>query len=80
MKPEPETPNERKERLAVEAKCTDIGRKLGLAMPPGMGFALLMFDFGDKHGNVAYVSSAERQDMIRLFEELLGRLRRKGDA
>lgn len=39
-----------------------------------VGFALLMFDFGEG-GNMTYVSNAERQDMIKALEECLGNLR-----
>jgi hypothetical protein len=74
MKAEPESPEQRKARLALEASCAGIGRTLREIMPPGSGFALIMFDFGEK-GNMAYVSSAEREDMIRLFVEVLEKLR-----
>ena len=74
MKLEPETPDERKARLALEAMCGKIGRKIGDALPPGVGFALILVDIGEQ-GNLAYVSSAERQSMIRLFVEVLEKLR-----
>jgi len=40
----------------------------------GMGFAVLIFDFGDK-GTMAYCSDADRQSMIAALEELLWCLR-----
>ncbi len=40
----------------------------------GMGFAVLIFDFGDR-GTMAYYSDADRAGMIAAIEELLWRLR-----
>jgi hypothetical protein len=54
-----------------------IGSALGdvlKARTPGAGFALLLFDFGEK-GNIAYVSNANREDMIEALGELLGNLK-----
>lgn len=55
---------------AVAAKR--IGDELKAATPPGIGFAVLMFDFGET-GNLAYVSNADRQDMIRAFKEFIAK-------
>jgi hypothetical protein len=40
------------------------------ALPPGVGFALFVFDFGEK-GNLAYVSTAARADMLKAIREWL---------
>jgi hypothetical protein len=54
-----------------------IGSTLGdvlKARTPGVGFALLLFDFGGK-GDIAYVSNANSEDMIEALDELLGNLK-----
>jgi hypothetical protein len=38
-----------------------------------VGFTLFVFDFGDK-GNIAYISNAQREDMIKATKEWLARL------
>ncbi|MEP6651803.1 MAG: hypothetical protein ABJA82_00500 [Myxococcales bacterium] len=57
----------------LEAHCATIGRAVGNAlkdvMPEGVGFALVMFDFGPG-GSLAYCSSAQREDMIKVLAEM----------
>jgi hypothetical protein len=77
MDAEPESPDDRKARLALEAVCAKIGRKIGDALPPGVGFALILVNFGEQ-GNMAYVASVARPDMIKLFGETLDKLRGAG--
>jgi hypothetical protein len=49
-----------------------IGKLIGDLMPPGMGFALLMFDLeGGGASRMNYISNAERKDMIAALHELL---------
>jgi hypothetical protein len=57
-------------RLLLESQA----RRLAEGCPAGVGFALMIFDFGEG-GNMAYVSNAERADMIRALEELLQKLK-----
>jgi hypothetical protein len=57
------------ELVAVEAS-RKIGRELKQSMPEGVGFAVLVFDFGGK-GNLAYVSNAQRPDMLRAMREFI---------
>ncbi len=59
----------------LEERAREIGQLLGSAMPAssGYGFALLLFNFGDK-GHLTYVSNAKRADMIEGLKELLMRL------
>lgn len=59
----------------VAATMRDIGGILGEVMPDNMGFALLIFDFHTK-GSMSYMSNAQRGDMIKALEELLGNLKR----
>lgn len=39
-------------------------------LPKGMGFVLLMFDFGDK-GNMFYISDAQRDDVLKSMQEFI---------
>jgi hypothetical protein len=74
----PETEAERTARLQLEDHIRGIGGILRDAVTdlggPGLGFALLLFDFGDQ-GGIAYTSNASRRDMINALEELTARLR-----
>lgn len=57
------------EREQLEHYCADLGRGLKKhVLPPGVGFALLLFNFGDG-GNLAYVSNAVRADLVKTLEE-----------
>jgi hypothetical protein len=69
-----ETPEQAMKRLRFEEHCADIGRSIGDVMPPNVGFAFLMFDFGEG-GNMAWISSGQREHMIKVLEELLAKLR-----
>lgn len=72
MSENPETHEETERRLRLEEQCAEVGRVLAARMPKGVGFALLMFDFGSG-GNMAWASNAERPDMIEMLHEWLGR-------
>lgn len=63
---------EKQVRLMLESQCREYANLLRTKMPAGVGFALFLFDFG-ADGNVAYVSTARREDMIRLVREWLAR-------
>lgn len=64
------------EQQDVERITRDIAREISDAVAvgaahfgtPRLGFALLVFDFGDT-GTMAYASNADRQDMIRALDE-----------
>lgn len=71
---EKETPEQLDRRLGLERKCAQVGKLLGLSCPPGVGYALLFFDFGEG-GNLAYMSNGDREDMVKALEELLERWR-----
>ncbi len=59
-------------RLHLENVSGEVGRLIGSAMPPGVGFALLIFDFGEK-GNLAYISNAERTTMLESLREFIAK-------
>ena len=39
-------------------------------LPMGMGFVLLMFDFGEG-GNMFYISDAQREDVLKSMQEFI---------
>jgi hypothetical protein len=63
-----DTAEERTARLALERRTRTIADKIAADLPPGTGFAFFAFDFGER-GNFAYVSSADRGDIVRALKE-----------
>jgi hypothetical protein len=59
-------------RLILEKRCRQIADTIKHLLPAGTGFSLWLFDFG-LPGNLAYVSSADRDDMLRLIAEWLSK-------
>lgn len=57
-------------RLVLEQQCREYAELLKAKVPAGVGFILLLSDYG-RHGNVAYVATVDRQDSIRLLREWL---------
>jgi hypothetical protein len=60
----------------LEEQLAPIASVVGGAVAeaaPGTGWALLMFDFGER-GSVAYASNAKRPDMVRMLRELASQL------
>lgn len=60
-------------REQLEKWCAEVGREIKAEMPDGVGFCLMMFDFG-AGGSLAYVSSAQREDMIKALAEFRDKL------
>lgn len=54
----------------LEGHARDIGRTIGGALPKGVGFALLVFDFGED-GHMTWISNAQRDDMLRALQEFM---------
>lgn len=67
-----ETTTQKQVRLVLEGQCRSAAEMLKAHLPAGVAFSLVIADFGAA-GNIAYVSNAEREDMIRQFEDLLKR-------
>lgn len=67
-----ETPENRRERAKMEAHSRAIAEAIAESLPEGIGFALLLFDFGEG-GNLAWISNANREDMVRALREQLAR-------
>ena len=62
--------------MPKEAKAINqtIGRLIKEAMPPGWGFALLVFELNTNAGSMNYLSNARRPDMIKALKELIHNL------
>lgn len=56
----------------AEAALRKIGDYINGMVPAGMGFSLLLFDFGDG-GNMFYLSSAQREDMLKAMKEFISK-------
>ena len=58
----------------AEKMLNEIGKMLRLACPPGFGFSLLVFTFGEG-GSMFYTSNAQREDMINAMQEFIAKFR-----
>lgn len=63
----------------LEERARHVGRLIGQHMPPGVGFALLVFDFGEG-GHMTWLSNAERESMIEAMQEMVARLQEKTET
>ena len=58
----------------MEEKAGEIGNLIGGACDNmGIGFALILFEFGDD-GFATWISNAKRPDMIKALHEMTNRL------
>lgn len=58
----------------AEQRLRDIGRMMKDTLPPGWGFAHFLFTYGEG-GSFFYTASCEREDMIKLLEEFIVKLK-----
>ena len=56
---------------AIKPILQDLGGRIGAALPDRYGFVLLLFTYAT--GNVFYISSAERADVITMLREFIKR-------
>ncbi len=56
-----------------------LGSRLGEAMPEGWGFGLFIFSYGE-NGAMFYISSAEREGMLKTLKEFIDREEKKKNA
>lgn len=54
----------------IQTLLRQIAEKIGEQMPDGWGFTLLMFSYGQA-GNLFYISSAQRQDIMNTMREFI---------
>lgn len=57
----------------VEHRLREIGREIRAKLPNGFGFTLMIFSYGEG-GDFFYISSAMREDMIKMMEEFKQKL------
>lgn len=59
----------------AERKLREIARLLKDSMPPGWGFTLFIFEYGDEvdKGSMFYASSSDREDMIKVLKEFIAK-------
>jgi hypothetical protein len=64
------------ERLELEAICRRLALELMASLTGAqrrkIGFALFLYDFG-ADGNLAYMSNGNREDMVKMLHEFLGK-------
>lgn len=60
--------------LEIEKMLYDLGHDLKKMMPPGWGFGLLVFSYGE-NGSMFYTSSAQREDMLKAMQEFVDKFR-----
>ena len=70
---EDETPQERKARAELEAHVGELAQALRYAMPPDVGFALILTNYGAR-GSFAYAATVNREDMLKLFREAITKM------
>ena len=63
----------------AERAAQSTAQLIGAALPPGYGFALLVFSF-DKGGYLTYVSNAQRADLVKTLRECADTLEANRDS
>jgi hypothetical protein len=53
----------------IETLARELGRSLRKLMPPGFGFTLVIYRHGEG-GEMTYISSSKREDVVHLLREL----------
>lgn len=58
----------------IEEATDGIGRLIAASCPPGCGFVLAMYEFGDPGGWCSYAANGQREDIAKFLRELATRL------
>jgi hypothetical protein len=58
----------------VQTKLREIGRMMKRSLPEGWGFAHFIYTYGSG-GSFFYIASCERDDMIKMLEEFIVKLK-----
>jgi hypothetical protein len=66
-------------KQAVAALGEILDQSLNRKGEERLGFAVILFQFGDENRMASYISNAERDDMIRALRETVERLERCRD-
>ncbi len=61
----------------TEESCYSLAGVIGEAIPDGTGYMLMLFDFGDD-GKIAYMSNANREDMVKILRQYADYLENNG--
>lgn len=56
----------------IEQLLKELGTTLATRMPEGWGFTLMLYSYGPG-GDLFYISSARRDDMIRVMREFMAK-------
>ena len=66
----------------AEATLRKLGRLLKQDMPPGFGFTLFIYEYGDEvdKGSMFYLSSSHRQDMLKVLKEFIAKQEKEQNA
>lgn len=67
------TDAEYRRRIELEIRCREMGHRLKEQLPPGCGFTLLLYDYGEG-GVLSYISTGKREDCKRMLEEFLSKV------
>lgn len=57
-------------RLQMEATGRAIAERIGVDLPKGIGFTLLLYQFGPG-GWLNYISNGRREDVVKAMEEFI---------
>lgn len=68
----------RKLQRDIEQLRRPLADVIQTALPIGAGFTLIMFGYGDS-GACTYISTADRQDNVKVLREIADVLERHGD-
>ena len=72
-----EAPFARQKRIGLQALAGELAGALGAALPAEVGFALVVFDYGEK-GSMAYAASAQRLDVVSMLRECADKIAHDG--
>lgn len=72
-----ETTAQMQRRFIMERECRAQAEKLKACLPRGIGFTLLLFEYGPG-GTIGYASTGERASVIASLEEFITKLKNEG--
>lgn len=67
------------QEMALNAVTAGLAEVIREHLPEGVGFALLLFDLGDR-GFMSWASNARRADMVKALREMASKLETRGVA
>lgn len=60
------------ENPPIQKLLKDIGNMLAAQMPPGYGMMFMIYSYGEG-GDLFYISSAMREDMLKMLKEFISK-------